>query len=111
MANNNNNNNNNNNHIESELQQLEAELANLTLRVSALRRRSSVESNPRAATAPFTPRIGDKVQFNIGNRAGLVEGVIIGITPQRVRIREKGTSNTYLRAPHKIHFIRERNTN
>ena len=102
------NNNNDNRPIESELQQLEADLANLTLRVSALWHRASIEQDTRTGIRSFTPKIGDKVQFNISNRAGLVEGIIIGITPQRVRIREKGTSNTYLRAPHKIHFIHHR---
>ena len=83
--------------IDTELQQLERELAALTIRVAALRNRSNT-------TTQRSFQIGDRVRFTFGGRHD-AEGIIIGTTAQRLRIREIATSNIVLRAPHNVTYI------
>jgi hypothetical protein len=86
---------------ESDLEQLERELAALTLRVAAIRRSLPAQHINPIATRPFT--IGDRVQFVLEQRRA--EGIVVGITPQRIRIRESNTGHIFLRAPHNIHLL------
>ena len=88
--------------INEELQQLEAELAALTLRVSALRNRNqNNEHNNNPGPIPTGPNIGDRVSFRILGR-GNSEGVIVSATAHRVRIRQDTTNHLFDRAPHNV---------
>lgn len=86
--------------INTELQQLEAELAALTLRVSALRNQNN-EQNTNPGPNPTGPNIGDRVSFRILGR-GNSEGVIVSATAHRVRIRQDTTNHLFDRAPHNV---------
>ena len=86
--------------INTELQQLEAELAALTLRVSALRNHNN-EQNNHPGPNPTGPNIGDRVSFRILGR-GNSEGVIVSATAHRVRIRQDTTNHLFDRAPHNV---------
>ena len=83
--------------LDTELQQLEQELAALSIRVAELR-------NRRDTVAERGLRIGDRVRFTFEGRHN-AEGEIIGTTAQRIRIREDRTSNIILRAPHNVRRI------
>lgn len=85
--------------INTELAELEEQLAALTLRVAQLRARADAETPP--IQRPLT--IGDRVQFIISGRR--YEGIIIGITASRVRIRQDATHHIFLRAPHNVERI------
>ena len=87
-------------HINTELEELERELAALTLRVAEIRNRANADSTSTVRV----PNIGDRVRFRI-NGKGNVEGVIIGITTHRLRIRQDSTSYIILRAPHNVTLI------
>jgi uncharacterized Fe-S cluster-containing radical SAM superfamily enzyme len=86
--------------LDDELQELEQQLATLTLRVATLRNQVSLDR----AQAPRPLAIGDRVSFNITGR-GRTEGVIIGTTARRVQIRQDITSNIISRAPHNVALI------
>jgi hypothetical protein len=88
--------------INTELQALEQDLAALTLRVAALRRQ--VNPNPSPTSNQRLPTIGDRLRFHLAGRDS-AEGVIIGITAHRVRIRQDSTRHVFLRAPHNITII------
>jgi hypothetical protein len=85
--------------LNAELEELEQELAALTIRVAALRQRSIASPT----TAQRTPTVGDRVRFTASGVA--YRGVIVGVTRQRVRIRQDGTCNTILRAPHNVTIL------
>jgi hypothetical protein len=86
--------------INNEWQALEQDLAALTLRVAAIRRRV----NPSPTSNQRLPTVGDRVRFHLAGRDS-AEGVIIGITAHRVRIRQDSTHHVFLRAPHNITII------
>jgi hypothetical protein len=81
--------------LNDKLHSLEQDLASLTLRVAAIRNRTNRDSIIRPLS------IGDRVHFNIAGR-GRAEGVIVGITAQRIRIQQDITLNIFLRAPHNV---------
>jgi hypothetical protein len=81
--------------INQELEALERELASLTLRVAEIRSRVGEEGR-----GPRTPQVGDRVRFFIRGRNA--EGVVIGITAHRIRIRQDTTSHIFLRAPQNV---------
>jgi hypothetical protein len=83
--------------LNEELADLEQQLASLTLRVAEIRS----QINPGSTRLPRTPTIGDRVRFHIAGQ-GNVEGIIIGATEHRVRIRQDGSSHIILRAPHNV---------
>ena len=83
--------------INTELAELEEQLAALTLRVAQLRARADAET--QVTPRPITT--GDRVRFRIIGQ-GYAEGVIIGITATRVRIRQDTTNHIFLRAPHNV---------
>jgi hypothetical protein len=89
------------NATESQLEQLERELAALTLRVASIRRSLPAQHRNIPPARDFS--IGDRVRFQLNQ--GRAEGTIVGITAQRVRIREAATGHIFLRAPHNIHRI------
>ena len=83
--------------IDDKLEDLERELAALTVRVAAIRTRANKQSpDPRPALT-----IGTRVRFHITGQ-GQVEGVIVGETPQRIRVRQTSTGHIYLRAPSNV---------
>ena len=84
--------------LSTELEELERELAALTLRVAALRNRNNTDPARRV------PSVGARVRFFIANQ-GYTEGVIIGITPQRLRVRQDTTNHQFLRAPHNVTLL------
>lgn len=86
--------------IASELAELEEQLAALTLRVAQLRARSNAENTE----ALRVPTVGDRVRFYIAGQ-GYADGVIIGITASRVRIRQERTNHIFLRAPHNVTLL------
>lgn len=86
--------------IDAELQELQQELAALTLRVAAIRNRATSQSS----TGGHTPIIGDRVSFKIAGE-GYTEGVVVGNTAQRLRIRQDRTSNIFLRAPSNVKIL------
>ena len=83
--------------IDNELENLERELATLTLRVAAIRNQVNTASNPIGRIA----RVGDRVRFHIAGQ-GNTEGVVIGTTAHRLRIRQDRSSHIFLRAPHNV---------
>ena len=86
--------------IDDELEDLERELAALTVRVAAIRSRANEQSpDPRLVLA-----IGTRVRFHIVGQ-GQVEGVIVGETPQHICIRHISTGLIYLRAPSNVTCI------
>jgi hypothetical protein len=88
--------------LSNELEALEAQLAALTLQVAALR--NQINEQPGEPTdVTRSPRVGDWVQFFIRGRSA--EGVVIGRTAQRIRIRQNGNSHIILRAPHNVIII------
>ena len=85
--------------LTTKLQDLQNDLAALTLRVAALQR------HPDSAS-PSSFVLGARVRFFIPGQ-GPAFGVIIGITAQRVRIRADITSHIFLRAPHNVTALRD----
>lgn len=81
------------------LQEIEEALQALTLRVAELRSTQSPLDPPQ----PREPSIGDRVRFVINGN--VTEGIIIGRTPQRVKIKVTGKRGYYLRAPHNVTII------
>ena len=79
--------------LNEEIRDLQLELEALTIRLAVL--------EDRADDAQQRPLIiGDRVSFQIAGR--YAEGVIIGSTAQRVRIRANSTLQVYLRAEHNV---------
>jgi hypothetical protein len=89
--------------IDNDLQQLERELAALTLKVAALRNQNNNNQNNNNNNAhhPHGPNIGDRVSFRILGR-GTAEGTIVHITAHRVRIRQDITNHLFDRAAHNV---------
>ena len=90
--------------LDTELSALERDLAALTLRVATLRHAANTEQHPPRPPLPprrREPVLGDRVRFHIKHQ-GYAEGVVIGVTPQRVRIRRVDTAGIFLRAPHNV---------
>jgi hypothetical protein len=89
--------------LNAELRSLEQELAALTLRVAAIRNQVTTEDD-----TPHTPSIGDRVRFYL---VGTIqaEGIIIGTTAHRVRIRQDRTGHIILRAPHNVTLLPSNN--
>lgn len=85
--------------LEEELQQLQAQVAALTIEVSDLRRRTTNSNNTQPI--PPGPHIGDRVSFRIVGR-GNSEGVIVSATARRVKIRQDITHHIFERAPHNV---------
>ena len=79
--------------LNEEIRDLQLELEALTIRLAVLEDRAD-DAQQRSLT------IGDRVSFQIAGR--YAEGVIIGSTAQRVRIRANGTLQVYLRAEHNV---------
>jgi hypothetical protein len=107
--------------LTNELQQLETDLARLTVQVARLRRHQA-GGNAAATTAPTAAeneqviRIGDHVLFKLGGQ--YTEGVVISLTAHRVRIRQHRTNHIFLRSPRNVtphhdggHEHRHDNTN
>jgi hypothetical protein len=86
--------------LNEELQDLERELAALTLRVAEIRSQVNTGNTRNRRT----PTIGDRVRFHIPGQ-GNVEGVIVGVTEHRVRIQQDVSSHIILRAPHNVTII------
>jgi transcription elongation factor len=93
---------NNRSNIDSELEELQQELAALTVRVAAIRNRSNTN---RANIRQRSPQIGDRVRFTVAGYQGHSEGTVVGITAHRIRIQEDGRNHIYLRAPHNVRII------
>ena len=87
--------------IDTDLEDLERELATLTLRVAALRNRTQ-DYETSATSRAFV--IGDRVRFKLRG-SNNTEGVIVGITTHRVQIRQDTTSHIFLRAPHNVTLL------
>ena len=89
--------------LNTELADLERDLAALTLRVASLRNAANTKQLPPPRVPPRRrePVVGDYVRFHIKHQ-GYADGVVIGVTPQRVRIRRIGTPGIFLRAPHNV---------
>jgi hypothetical protein len=85
--------------LDNELENLERELAALTLRVAAIRNQRN-QSNPIGRVAS----IGDRVRFRIAGQ-GNAEGVVIGITAHRLHIRQDRSGHVFLRAPHNVTIL------
>lgn len=94
--------------LTTELHNLEAQLAALTLEVAALRNR--IRTNAPAPGVHIIgdlpirgrlPTLGDRVTFYIKDQ-GLAEGVIFAVTAKRFHIRQNVTNNNYLRAYHNV---------
>ena len=79
--------------FDTELRELEQELARLTLRIAVLRNRTDTGAESQLI-------IGDRVSFRVEGRN--TTGNIIAVTAQRVRIREHTTGHIFLRAPHNV---------
>ena len=88
--------------LDQDLQQLEAELQLLSLRVRQLREEQGLpEDAPREL--PKELQVGDRVRFrSIGISR---KGTVVALTAQRVRIKPDGSSNSVLRAPHNVTVI------
>jgi hypothetical protein len=82
--------------LNDELQQLEADLASLTLRVAQLRAQTTEQAAGRARDI----RIGDQVHFQIAGQHA--EGVVIALTTHRIRIRQYRTHHIFLRSPNTV---------
>ena len=85
--------------LDQDLQQLEAELQLLSLRVRQLREEQGLPEDP-PREPPKELQLGDRVRFRsigIGR-----QGTIVAITAQRVRIQPEGTTSNVLRAPHNV---------
>jgi hypothetical protein len=80
--------------LNQEIRRIQEDLSQLSVRLGELQDR---EDAPQR-----NPQIGDRVRFYL-NGAGYVEGVFVGRTAHRVRVRYEG--NTYIRAPHNIALI------
>lgn len=82
----------------TELEEIEAALQALTLRVALLR------GNLEANTAPaWTPTIGDRVRLSIP-RVGVVEGTVVDVTAKRVKVQVPGRG-LLIRAKHNVSRI------
>jgi hypothetical protein len=84
--------------LQEELQTLEQELDALTNRVAAIRLLVAADH-----AQPRLPLVGDRVRFLVAGT--YTEGVIIGITAHRVRIRQDTTNRVFLRSPNNITFL------
>jgi uncharacterized Fe-S cluster-containing radical SAM superfamily enzyme len=84
--------------LQTQLADLETELAALTIRVAHLRTQVTETSSP------LTPNIGERVRFRIVGQ-GYAEGIVIARTAQRIRIRQDTTDHIFLRAPHKVTIL------
>lgn len=87
--------------IDNELEELQLQLAAISLRITAIRNRTGGRGNARRRP----PRIGDRVRFTIPGRQGYTEGTIVGITTHRVQIQEAGQTYVHSRAPHNVIVI------
>ena len=82
------------NTIDSKLEEIETQLQTLSLQAAEL----------RALRSQLDIKVGDIVSFRLD---GTTErGVVIGLTPHRVRIRATRRSGVFLRAPHNVRVIR-----
>jgi hypothetical protein len=91
------------NSLDSELRNLERELAALRVHVASIR--NHINTTTTATTpAEQTPTTGDRVRFLITGQ-GYADGVIIRVTSNRVIIRQNGSGNIYTRAPHNVTII------
>ena len=89
--------------LDQDLQQLEAELQLLSLRVRQLREEQGLLLEDPPRVPPKELQIGDRVQFRsigIGRK-----GTVVAITAQRIRIQPDGSANSVLRAPHNVTVI------
>ena len=84
--------------LDETLEQVEAQLAALTLIVTELRDQANADNEPVEPTGPV---IGSRVRFRIVGR-GNSEGVIVRITARRVHIRQNITNHIFERAPHNV---------
>ena len=84
--------------LTDELTELEEQLVALSLRVAAIR---NLNDTATAQAPRRSPIIGDRVRFGIVGR-GNHTGIVIGVTAQRIRIRQDDTSHIFLRAPHNV---------
>jgi hypothetical protein len=84
--------------IEEALQQVQAELAALTLVVTELRNQANPDNEPVEPTGPI---VGDRVSFRIIGR-GYFNGTIVRVTARRVHIRQDTTNHIFERAPHNV---------
>ena len=82
--------------FDTELRELEQELARLTLHIATLRNRTDTAAERELA-------IGSRISFKIDWRN--LTGEIIGVTAQRVRIQEDASGHIFLRAPHNVTLI------
>ena len=80
---------------DNELEDIQRELAALTLRLAALT--ESRDNDEEPFDRPL--RRGDRVQFHIVGQ-GYSAGEIIRVTPRRVQILQDRTGNVISRAPH-----------
>jgi uncharacterized Fe-S cluster-containing radical SAM superfamily enzyme len=87
--------------LEKELRDIEIELRRLTLRVSEAR-----QLEARRQSQPREPVVGDRVRIRIVG-TGQVDGTVVGITKQRVKVRPNGTTDVVLRAPKNVVLITE----
>jgi hypothetical protein len=85
--------------ITNELQQVEADLAALTLRVAQLRHQAGRNASPPHENEQAI-RVGDQVSFKLAGQN--TEGIVIGITAHRVRIRQDRTNHIFLRSPRNV---------
>jgi hypothetical protein len=91
--------------LDTELRNLERELAALRLRVATIRNHANTTTPPAiSASVERVPTTGDRVRFNIIGQ-GYADGVIIRVTPKRVLIRQDRTGNVLSRAPHNVTLI------
>jgi hypothetical protein len=91
--------------LSTELEQLERDLASLTLRVGSLRESLNQETHASEdGNISRTPHVGDRVRFGTVGR-GTYEGVIVAVTAKRIRIRQDVTNSVILRAPQNVTLI------
>jgi hypothetical protein len=81
------------------IQEIQAMLRALTLRFVELTTAQNI-GNPPARE----PRIGDRVRLHLDD-VGPTEGIIIDITPHRLRIRIRGMPDSVLRAPRNVTLL------
>lgn len=85
--------------LNTELRELEQELAALTLRVAALRSQSDTTTERGFV-------VGDQITFKLNGR--VETGEVIGHTSQRIRVRADHNDQVYLRAPHNVQINHRR---
>lgn len=83
--------------LPEELDDIEATIYELTQRLAEIRVRTNTH-------LPAVPTTGDRVQIIIPG-VGPVEGIVVGRTPQRIKVRVPGRRGTYLRAPHNVTIL------